>query len=125
MVMQSANRGNVSLRNDLTFIFDVLWRRGWLILLCVAVALAFGLAYLQRTPKIYAAKTVIQVEQEERKIVKIEGIQSADLKTLEVLKTYEQSIVNPEVLLRVIHNHDLARDPAFLPEVKEKTSDNS
>ena len=72
----------------------------------------------------YSAQTVIQIEGEEQKVVKIEGVQSEDLKSLEALKTFEQNVTSPEVLLRVIHNPELRNDPTFLPEVEHK-SDNA
>ena len=50
--------------------------------------------------------------------------QSEDLKSLEALKTFEQKVTSPEVLLRVIHHPELRNDPTFLPEVKQK-SDNT
>ena len=56
--------------------------------------------------------------------MKIEGVQSEDLKSLEALKTFEQKVTSPEVLLRVIHHPELRNDPTFLPEVKQK-SDNA
>ena len=80
--------------------------------------------YTLFTPRLYSAQTVIQIEGEEQKVVKIEGVQSEDLKSLEALKTFEQKVTSPEVLLRVIHHPELRNDPTFLPEVKQK-SDNT
>ena len=51
-------------------------------------------------------------------------MRSEDLKSAEALKTFEQKVTSPEVLLRVIHHPELRNDPTFLPEVKQK-SDNS
>ena len=93
----------------------------------VAISTAGGLVlaflYVLFTPRLYSAQTVIQIEGEEQKVVKIEGVQSEDLKSLEALKTFEQKVTSPEVLLRVIHHPELRNDPTFLPEVKQK-SDN-
>ena len=84
-----------------------------IITLCVASAATLGFSYAWITPKIYSAKTVIQVEQEEQTAVKIDGVRTEDLKAPEVFKTYEQNILSTEVLLRVIKNHGLMNDPAF------------
>ena len=119
-----SNSNSPSFARDFRLIVQVLCGRAVLIGAIITAAVSVGWLYLKRTANVYEAKTVIQVEQEERKVVKIEGIQSEDLKTLEVLKTYEQSIANPEVLLRVIHNSGFINDPAFLPEVNGSTSDN-
>jgi len=75
-------------------------------------------------PRVYSAQTVIQVDQEEQKVVKIEGIKSEDLKSVEALKTFEQNVTSPEVLLRLIYNPELRNDATFLPEVKQR-SDNA
>lgn len=112
-----------SFAGDLQYILGVVRARWLLIGLCVGVAAALGFCYARTSPKIYEAKTVIQVDQEEQRVVKIEGVQGEDLKSPEVLKTYEQNLLNTEVLLRVIQNHDLLGDPMFLPEVKESRSE--
>lgn len=115
----------VSLAGDLRTLLRILLGKWLLIGLCTLGALLLGLLHLRSTPPIYAAQTIIQVAQEEKKVLKIEGVQSEDLKSLEVLKTIEQNIVSPEVLLRVIHNHDLEGNPDFLPEVPKPHTDSA
>ena len=115
----------VSFAGDFRYILGVLRAKALLIAICTVGAVTFGFLYARFSPKVYAAKTVIQVEQEEQRVVKIEGVTAEDLKAPEVLKTYEQNIVSSEVLLRVIRNHDLLADPAFLPEVQGNRSDNA
>jgi len=102
---------------DLRYALGVLRARALLIALCVLCAGTFGFMYARSSPKIYAAKTVIQIEQEEPILGNIEGAKP-DLKEPQVLKTYEQNITTPEVLLRVVKTPGLMEDPAFLPEVK-------
>src|SRR5262245_66595512 len=66
----------------------------WLVVLCLLLAaLAVG-AYLLRAPRIYASKTVLQVEQEDQKILNIEQVQREDWQSLESLKTVEQTLQN-------------------------------
>jgi capsular exopolysaccharide synthesis family protein len=111
-------RREISFAGDLRFMVGVLWSAKLVIVGCVAAGLGLGLLYLHFTPRSYAAKTVIQVEQEDQKVVKIDDFRSEDRKSVEVLKTYEQNILSSEVLLRVIHHPSVAQDPAFLPEAK-------
>lgn len=113
----------VSFAGDIQYIAGVLLTKWLLIALCVVIAVTLGFLYGKFSPKVYAATTVIQVDQDEQMIVKIEGVKAEDLKSPEVLKTYEQNILSPEVLLRVIKNHGLLDDPAFLPEVAASRSD--
>ena len=113
-----------ALKTDVRVVLEVLRSKALLIAICTAGALLLAFLYTLFTPRVYSAQTVIQIEQEEQKVVKIEGIKSEDLKSLEALKTFEQNVTSPEVLLRVIHNPELRNDPRFLPEVEHK-SDNA
>ena len=113
-----------ALKTDVRVVLEVLRSKALLIAICTAGALVIAFLYTLFTPRVYSAQTVIQIEQEEQKVVKIEGIKSEDLKSLEALKTFEQNVTSPEVLLRVIHNPELRSDPTFLPEVEHK-SDNA
>jgi succinoglycan biosynthesis transport protein ExoP len=113
-----------ALASDVRVILGILRSKALLIAICTAGALVLAFLYTLFTPRVYSVQTVIQIEQEEQKVVKIEGIKSEDLKSLEALKTFEQNVTSPEVLLRVIHNPELRNDPTFLPEVQHK-SDNA
>jgi len=113
-----------TLATDLSRIWEVLRSKAWLIGMCTAGALLLAFLYTCFTPRLYSAQTVIQIQQEEQKVVKIEGVTSEDLKSIEALKTFEQNVTSPEVLLRVIHNPELRNEPTFLPEVKHR-SDNA
>jgi succinoglycan biosynthesis transport protein ExoP len=114
-----------SLVGDLRSIAGILWAKAGIITLCVVCAATIGFFYARMTPKTYSAKTVIQVEQGEQTVMKIDGVKTEDLKAPEVFKTYEQNILSSDVLLRVIKNGDLMNNPAFLPEVKGVRSDNA
>ena len=120
---QRENQRAASFAGDLQYILGVVRSKALLIIVCVLAAATLGYLYARFSPKIYAAKTVIQVDQEEQRVVKIEGVKAEDLKAPEVLKTYEQNIMSSEVLLRVIKNHDLLNEPMFLPEVQGSRSE--
>ena len=101
-------------RIDFRAIYYLLREKAWLICLCFLLA-AFGTAaHLMRAPKIYAAHVVLQVEQEEAKIINIQRVQQEDLQSLESLKTVEQTLQNPAILARVIDANKLATDPRFV-----------
>src|SRR5476649_2437102 len=75
---------------------------------------------LLRSPSIYAARTVLLVEQEEEKVVDIQRIQPEDYQSLESLKTVEQTLQNKALLERVIDANHLAQDPRLVPISTEK-----
>jgi len=108
--------------SDVRSMVDTLREKFWLILLLAAIAGGLGAVYAVRSPKIYASQVTVQVENEEQKILKIEGVTSDNLKALEVLSTIEQSLTSPELLLRVIENNQLEKNPDFLPEVPRPAS---
>src|SRR5260370_3194935 len=87
--------------------------RAWILALCCLVAAFATAAYLLRTPKIYASKVVLQVEQEEAKIINIQRVQQEDLQTLEFLKTVVQTLQNRTLLERGIATNQLTNDPVF------------
>lgn len=117
---ESPNEG--SLITDIRALVAVLRRKALLIIIWTVAAAGLGFLYIRSSPKIYAARSVIQVEQE---VAKVEGMKAEDLKSMEVLKTFEQSVASPEVLLRIIHHHGLTENPEFLPEVQGNRSDNA
>lgn len=99
---------------DLRTLYHLLRERAWLIASCVLLAGLATAAYLARAPRIYAAHAVVQVEQEEQKILKVEGVQQERLQTLEALKTVEQTLQSRALLARVLDSNNLAADPRFV-----------
>ena len=101
-------------RIDFRAIYYLALEKSWLIALCFLLAAIGTATYLMRTPKIYAARSVLQVEQEEAKILNIQRIQREELQSLEFLKTVEQTLQNPALLGRVLDVHKLAGDRRFV-----------
>ncbi len=110
--------------SDVRSMFETLREKLWMILALAAIAGGLGSYYASRSPKVYASQVTVQVENEEQKILKIEGVTADNLKSQEVLSTIEQSLVSPELLLRVIERNKLETDPNFLPEVARPASVN-
>jgi polysaccharide biosynthesis transport protein len=86
----------------------------WVIIVCAVVSLLGGALYLWWTPKVYEGQAVIQVDQSERRVVKIEEIDNENLESVEALKTLEQSLSNWTLLERVVRNPKLGITPAAL-----------
>ena len=61
-------------------LYHVLLEKAWIVLFCFIVAVFLTGAYLKRAPRIYAASVVLQVEQEESRVMKIDKIQGEDLR---------------------------------------------
>ena len=100
---------------DFRALIHTLLDKIWIILLCVVVAGFLTGAHIMRSPKIYAARVILQVEQQEQKILKgVEKIQQEDLRSLEVLRTIEQVLKSRSLLERVLETNNLATDLAFV-----------
>jgi capsular exopolysaccharide synthesis family protein len=80
--------------------------KGWLVVVCVAAALVVAVVFLARTPRIFQAHAVVQVEQEDAKVVKAEQVVSEDLRGLETMNTVAQKMANPALIEEVLDaNH--------------------
>ena len=99
---------------DFRKLYYTLRERLWVILLCLLVAALGTATYLVRAPKIFASKLVLQVEQEEQKILNIQRVQQEDPQSLEFLKTVEQTLQSRSLFERVLDTNNLAADPRFL-----------
>lgn len=84
-----------------------------MVALCALLAMLATGIYLWRTPKIFAARVVVRVEQEPRKVITFEDVNQDDLKPAEALKTLEQVLTNRALLGRVVEANGLAKNPAF------------
>lgn len=98
---------------DLGRLWHLLLSRLWVIAACLLLAGLAAAAYLWRAPRIYAARVVVQVEQEPRKVITFEDVNQDDLKPTEALKTLEQVLTNRSLLRRVVESNQLADNPAF------------
>src|ERR1051326_7616422 len=76
-------------------------KRYWVAAVAIATVVA-ACIYLLVTPKVYAAQTIVQVEQKSHKILNIQDIANEDLNATELLRTIEQNLANEalrEILL--------------------------
>ncbi len=127
MPANAPHRGSVDAANannvDFRALYCTLREKSWLIGLCL---LTFGIltaAYLYRAPRIYSSKVVLQVEQEEQKVINIQQVQSEDLQSQEFLRTVEQTLQSRALLDRVLRSNNLAKNPRFFkPEPGQTVS---
>src|ERR1700756_1955024 len=101
--------------------YILLFRRSlWLIAVIVCVVTAGTYAWLARQPKIYASRAVVQVEQEEAKVMgsKVEDIQSAKLTAADYLQTIVQSLTSNSVMVGVAQSLGLDKNPTLFPGVQ-------
>jgi succinoglycan biosynthesis transport protein ExoP len=101
-------------------------RRFWLLALVVTLGLLGTGVKDSREPKIYASRAVIQIEQEEAKVLgsKVEAVQQNDLSQQDFLETFVQSLTSNTVLLDVVHTLNLVKDPFLFPGVDKGTTYN-
>jgi uncharacterized protein involved in exopolysaccharide biosynthesis len=88
--------------------------RIWIVAICVLAGLFLALGNLARTPKLYQAHTVLDVEFEEPSFVPTADYatrtRSVFLASGEALRTIEQHLTNPTLLARVVRSEGLAQD---------------
>lgn len=108
---------------DVTRLYHTLLERAWLIAVCLVLAVLFTAGYVQRQPVLYAATAVVQIEQEETRMVKVEKFQADDLRWLDAIRTIEQTLKGRTVLERVAETLKLGQNPAFYSGPAEPTKE--
>ena len=104
---------------DFRALLHTLVDKFWVILLCIVVTGFLTGAYIMSSPKQYLARAVVQVEQQEQKILKgVEKVQQEDLRSLDVLRTIEQVFKSQSLFERVVTNY-LATDPRFAQMISD------
>ena len=113
-------------------LLQVFLERLWLISSITLLAVVAGGTYAFRSPPIYQSKLVLEVEQDEKKVINIDEIAPENLRSTEMLNTVAQMVRNATVLRRVVRKNHLTADrffwsdPAMAPsedEVLRKFSD--
>jgi len=88
--------------------------RSWIVAICVLAGLFLALNNLARTPKLYQAHTVLEVEADEPSFIPTNDAttrtRSAFLASGEALRTIEQNLTNQTLLARVVRSEGLALD---------------
>lgn len=101
---------------DFVHYFQLLRRNLWLIALVVTLALVGAFAWLSRQPKEYGSRVLVQVAQQEQRILSnVEDLQPQNLAADDYLNTVVQSMTNETLMLRVAKDVGLDRDPKLFP----------
>ncbi len=96
-------------------LFGILVRRGWLVLLGMALAVAAMWYYLRSAPKIYVSTGSVEVSSHTPNVLNIEGLGPEDSKDLEQLRTIVRKMRSTAVLLRVARSNGLFDAGDFAP----------
>ncbi len=96
--------------------FRAIAEKWWLIAL-ISLGMATAAGYIaKKMPVKYEAKAVLQVDQQEKRLINMDEVSQQDLRPSDVVNTIVQNINNSSVLRRVAHVNHLAADPVFLPK---------
>jgi capsular exopolysaccharide synthesis family protein len=98
---------------DFNRYFFLIQRRLWLLIVIVCLGVLAMLVWLLRQPKVYASRAVIQVEQEEAKVLgsKVEDVQSNPLDAADSMETLVEGLTSNTVLMGVEQSLALDKDP--------------
>jgi capsular exopolysaccharide synthesis family protein len=96
-------------------LLGILLRRGWLVVACVALAVAAMWSYLKRAPKFYESVGSVEVSSQAPDLLNIQGLSPEDSKDLEQLRTIERNMASSALLLRVAKANGLAVAADFAP----------
>jgi polysaccharide biosynthesis transport protein len=112
-----------SFGSDFRAALGLLREKMWLIVLCIFVTGVAGVIYIIVSPPIYRSQAVIQAGQRAQKILKGNEEGVLDLNRDGIIKTTEQALTSPQLLLQLVKRNDLDKDPGFLPGLKRPASD--
>lgn len=90
-----------------------LLERAWLITLCLIVGgfIAAGII-IQSEPR-YESKLVLQIAQQEERVVPIEGVDAVDPRTLDYVQTLVEKLKARDVMVGIVHAAGLPQDMTF------------
>jgi capsular exopolysaccharide synthesis family protein len=99
---------------DFRRIFHLLIRRWWIMAIITGIATLATIGYVMRLPKIFESRAVLQVQQQEQQVVKIEGVSQENPSTLDFINTVVQALNSRNLMLRVVQANNLRNNPAFV-----------
>ena len=99
---------------DFRRVYFLLLSRWWVIVLFVGISMAAATGWIMRQPKIYESRAVLQVQQQEKQFVKIDGVVQENLSAQDFINTIVQTLSSRNLMLRVIDANKLRENPAFV-----------
>jgi succinoglycan biosynthesis transport protein ExoP len=106
---------------DVGYYFHLLLRYIWLFLAIVLICAAIGAYMALRQPQRYTATAVIQVEQQEQRVLRTE--ETVRLESPDYLSTIVATLTGDSFLVRVAKAANLINDPEFFEPRPEPYSD--
>lgn len=100
---------------DLRELVQLLAERWWLVLLAGIVAGVAAFHMMSEGKAYFSSRAVLQVAQEDPRLLGIEEVLRQDLRATETLNTIVANMKNTSVMLRVVRTNSLITDPAFVP----------
>ena len=88
----------------------------WLVVLTTVLGVGWSIVQLARTTPVYAAKAVLLIEQRAAQVVRMEAVDQADARYLDVMNTLVETMRSRTLLQRVVDNLNLQDNPDFLPK---------
>ena len=108
---------------DFRRLYNLVLSRWWIIALVVGFALLATLGYLFTATPIYESRAVLQVQQQEQRVVNMEGVREDNPSTLDYVNSVVQALTSRNLLLRVIDANNLRTNGTFAPSRSTPYSD--
>ncbi|MEM6822933.1 MAG: polysaccharide biosynthesis tyrosine autokinase [Verrucomicrobiota bacterium] len=99
---------------DIRLLFNLVLERIWLLIVSLVLFVALGIAYIVVSPKLYKATALIEVPVEAANVVAIEDVANQDFRSLEVLRTIEQSLLRRSLFKQVMERKEIFEDDRLL-----------
>ncbi len=91
-------------------------KRLWLVALATVLGVGCSIVYLARTTPVFAARSVLLIEQRAAQVVRMESVDQNDARYLDVMNTIVETMRSRTFLQRVVDNLNLHENPDFLPK---------
>jgi capsular exopolysaccharide synthesis family protein len=98
---------------DFRHIYHLLLLRWWVIAIITGVCTLAAAGWVMRQPKIYEARAVLQVQQQEQQISQIEGVVQDNPSSIDFINTVVQALTSRNLMIRVVDANRLRENPAF------------
>jgi capsular exopolysaccharide synthesis family protein len=99
---------------DFRHIFHLIILRWWVVAIITGVCTLAAAGWVMRQPKIYQSRAVMQVQHQEQRISKIEGVMQENPSSLDFINTVVQALGSRNLMLRVVDANRLRENPAFV-----------
>ena len=94
-------------------------RNLWLVVLISAIPLGAMFMWLAHQPRQYASKAVVQLDEEQRLLEKVEDVQPQTITGSEYLNTVAESFSSGTLMLRVARATEFDKDPKVFPPLPD------